>query len=230
MRKNRKKAYMILLTTIGIVGSLFFIALGYWIAAAIGIMQTDGISFIQAFNKVLDNPFTGYFNNYTPIVMILGFIIFEFIFFIYLVNSRKNYQQEDVESEVEEMYTMPLNATLEGMFDGNPTGTNELTEPDYDNGFGIVTPEVEEIEVENSDEIDGKINDQGEIPDREISFSEDLAIELLETYDMEQITAMLKLSKYMEKIDTDLLRRMFDPGMSAQEIAEYINIFYGDEV
>ena len=68
MRKNRKKAYMILLTIIGIVGSLFFIALGYWIAAAIGIIQTDGISFIQAFNKVLDNPFTGYFNNYTPIV------------------------------------------------------------------------------------------------------------------------------------------------------------------
>lgn len=231
MRRNGKKTYVIILAIIGIVGSFFFIALGYWIAAAIGFVQTEGISFVQAFNKVLDNPFTGYFNNYTPIVMILGFIIFEFIFFIYLVNSRK-IVQPDMEIDDEDMYTVSLNSSFNGMFEENAVSDvkKEPTEPYYDEGFGIVIPDVDETEVVNPDEtaINGK--SEPEIGDREVSFSEDIAIELLETYDMEQITAMLSLSKYMEKIDTSLLRRMFDPGMSAKEIAEYIDIFYGDEV
>lgn len=75
--------------------SILFIYLGYLIAAIIGYVQDNSIDVLTGAGMVLKKPFVKYFNQYTPITMILGFIAFEVIFFLIVMRSRKLKDNEE---------------------------------------------------------------------------------------------------------------------------------------
>ena len=77
----------------GVCGSIFCIYIGYLIAAVIGYVQDNSSDVLTGISMVLSKPFARYFNKYTPITMILGFIVFEGIFFLifkYCKKKKKN--------------------------------------------------------------------------------------------------------------------------------------------
>ena len=48
----------------------------------------------------------------------------------------------------------------------------------------------------------------------------------MEDYDLSQIKSMLAMKAHIDIEDAGLLRRMFKPQMSAEDIANYIKMFY----
>lgn len=231
MNDEEKTRYKICLLTIGILGSFLFIVTGYWIAAAIGISQSDSVGFWKGVNRVLSDPFAAYFNNYTPIVMILAFIIFESLFFFYMVYSRKkerisqkilNAEENNVTSTENGVVSEANNDFLLNL---SGTGHNEalqMENSDLISGFGIISQE--DISSTLQDDT-GNASGESAV-ERVEEFNDDMTMELLEYYDLQQITAMLKLTKYIDNISIDMLKRMFQPSMPAAEIGEYIKIFY----
>jgi hypothetical protein len=78
----------------GIFGSVIFIYLGYLLSGCLGYVNADDYSFSDAFFTVLQNPFGSYFNEYSPITMILGFILFEGVFFYLILRKRSNQEYD----------------------------------------------------------------------------------------------------------------------------------------
>ena len=77
----------------------------------------------------------------------------------------------------------------------------------------------------------GLDSDAGELgtavtEERELFFSDEIVTDLLEDYDLSQIKSMLALKAHINIEDAGLLRRMFKPTMSAEEISNYIKMFY----
>lgn len=87
------------------------------------------------------------------------------------------------------------------------------------NETGYVSPDFVS-KLEESDAESDKVDPE------KISFSDEVVTELLNEYDLSQIRAMLALKEHISDCDVSLLRRMFKPTMSAEEISDYINIFY----
>lgn len=65
------------------------------------------------------------------------------------------------------------------------------------------------------------------IPKKEGVFNDEIVMDLLTEYNMEQIAAMLKVTNYMDDVNADMLKLMFRPEMSAEDITAYIETFYG---
>jgi hypothetical protein len=244
MDDQAKRKLKICFLLVGIFGSFLFIVVGYWIAAAIGISQQEAeIGFFSSLNRVLGNPFAKYRNNYTPIVMMLAFIIFETFYFLFLVQYRKNERKAELESFGEpekpgEKMPEPEHGQKDNdWFKSIVTSEREEKIPspsDLMDGFGIVledgisgtskdVPQNAESEAQEDSE-----NEEREQPEEQFSmeFDAPLTMELMECYDSDQITAMLRLNEHIHNLTGDTLKRMFDPGMSASEISEYISIFY----
>ena len=91
-----RKGSIITYLIIGIIGSVIFIFLGYFCAGALGIGQSEEIGFIDGLFTVLNSPFAGYFNDYTIDFMILGFILFESLFALFLFSHKK---EEEVDAD-----------------------------------------------------------------------------------------------------------------------------------
>lgn len=66
-----------------------------------------------------------------------------------------------------------------------------------------------------------------EVKEREEVFNDEIVMDLLTEYNMEQIAAMLKITNYMDDVNADMLKLMFRPEMSAEDITAYIEMFYG---
>ena len=77
-------------------------------------------------------------------------------------------------------------------------------------------------------EIDNEVNEEPVTvtEERELFFSDEIVTDLLEDYDLSQIKSMLALKAHINIEDAGLLRRMFKPTMSAEEISNYIKMFY----
>lgn len=223
----------IVLVIAGVCGSIFFIYCGYLIAAMIDYVQEYSTDALTGAYVILSKPFDKYFNQFTPITMILGFIIFECIFFLMVIRKRR--LQEDngnvlVNPEVIDVAEKSFDKNI---FDNSDRVFDEMlqesdnTEPELDRS-GYVSPDFEaKIDLQRlvpkSEESD---MEPDKIDPEQISFNDEVVTELLNEYDLSQIRAMVALKKYISDCDVSLLRRMFRPTMSAEEISDYIRIFY----
>lgn len=228
----------IILIIAGVCGSILFIYLGYLIAAIIGYVQDNSTDVLTGAGMVLKKPFVKYFNQYTPITMILGFIAFEVIFFLIVMRSRKlkdNEEETLFDSEVIDL----AEVSFEKNNDQNVLNSDDLLEELQERDSGeselnkslYISPEEddgidlrEQISVfkEKKGDYSKKDSENPEI----VSFSDDVVTDLLNDYDLSQIKAMLPLKEHISSVNVTLLRRMFKPTMSADEIGKYIKIFY----
>ena len=88
MEEKRSGTFILLI--VGFFGSVFFAFSGYLVGGALGIGQEQGIGFGNGMIVVLSNPFAKYLTKYTPITVLLGFIVFETIYILYLFTRKKD--------------------------------------------------------------------------------------------------------------------------------------------
>lgn len=218
--KEQNRGNLIFLA-IGIIGSVFFIFFGYLLSGIIGAVLDENIDFLTAFCLVVGNPFGNYFNNITPVTMILGFIIYEGIYFLILMHRKGN-------GEVSEDLFAPDIIDI-----ADKSGLDNVNENEIFNG--MVNEEISDTVNQQSSlgyvspgEIDNEVNEEPVTvtEERELFFSDEIVTDLLEDYDLSQIKSMLALKAHINIEDAGLLRRMFKPTMSAEEISNYIKMFY----
>lgn len=222
----------------GVCGSILFIYLGYLIAAIIGYAQDNSTDVLTGVGMVLKKPFVKYFNQYTPITMILGFIAFEVIFFLIVMRGRKlkdNEEETLFDSEVIDL----AEVSFEKNNDQNVLTSDDLLEELQERSSGeselnkslYISPE-EDDGIDLRDQISVSKEKRGDNSKKDsenpeiVSFSDDVVTDLLNDYDLSQIKAMLPLKEHISSVNVTLLRRMFKPTMSADEIDKYIKIFY----
>lgn len=124
-------------------------------------------------------------------------------------------EQQDIreDSWVEDDKTRDL---LKNIIDKNKTRTNASDPKAAD----FVLP----VEFQTKQENPAKSK---EVKEREEVFNDEIVMDLLTEYNMEQIAAMLKITNYMDDVKADMLKLMFRPEMSAEDITAYIEMFYG---
>ena len=211
MHNKEQKRVNLIFLAIGIIGSVFFIFFGYLLSGIIGAVLDENIDFLTAFCLVVGNPFDNYFNNITPVTMILGFIIYEGIYFLILMHRKGN-------GEVAEDLFAPDIIDI-----ADKSGLDNVNENEIFNG--VVSEEINDTVDQQSSlgyvspgEIDNEVNEEPVTvtEERELFFSDDLS----------QIKSMLALKAHINIEDAGLLRRMFKSTMSAEEISNYIKMFY----
>lgn len=221
MHNKEQKRVNLIFLAIGIIGSVFFIFFGYLLSGIIGAVLDENIDFLTAFCLVVGNPFDNYFNNITPVTMILGFIIYEGIYFLILMHRKGN-------GEVAEDLFAPDIIDI-----ADKSGLDNVNENEIFNG--VVSEEISDTVDQQSSlgyvspgEIDNEVNEKPVTvtEERELFFSDEIVTDLLEDYDLSQIKSMLALKAHINIEDAGLLRRMFKPTMSAEEISNYIKMFY----
>lgn len=221
MHNKEQKRVNLIFLAIGIIGSVFFIFFGYLLSGIIGAVLDENIDFLTAFCLVVGNPFDNYFNNITPVTMILGFIIYEGIYFLILMHWKGN-------GEVAEDLFAPDIIDI-----ADKSGLDNVNENEIFNG--VVSEEISDTVDQQSSlgyvspgEIDNEVNEEPVTvtEERELFFSDEIVTDLLEDYDLSQIKSMLALKAHINIEDAGLLRRMFKPTMSAEEISNYIKMFY----
>lgn len=218
---HEQKRVNLIFLAIGIIGSVFFIFFGYLLSGIIGAVLDENIDFLTAFCLVVGNPFGNYFNNITPVTMILGFIIYEGIYFLILMHRKEN-------GEVAEDLFAPDIIDI-----ADKSGLDNVNENEIFNG--MVNEEISDTVNQQSSlgyvspgEINNEVNEEPVTvtEERELFFSDEIVTDLLEDYDLSQIKSMLALKAHINIEDAGLLRRMFKPTMSAEEISNYIKMFY----
>lgn len=221
MHNKEQKRVNLIFLAIGIIGSVFFIFFGYLLSGIIGAVLDENIDFLTAFCLVVGNPFDNYFNNITPVTMILGFIIYEGIYFLILMHRKVN-------GEVAEDLFAPDIIDI-----ADKSGLDNVNENEIFNG--VVSEEINDTVDQQSSlgyvspgEIDNEVNEEPVTvtEERELFFSDEIVTDLLEDYDLSQIKSMLALKAHINIEDAGLLRRMFKSTMSAEEISNYIKMFY----
>lgn len=224
-----KKGYRIkmLLLLCGVLFSLIFIMLGYWSAAILGFMMDSSVDFLTGFCMVMDKPFGKYFNDLTPVGMILGFIIAEGLFFFFLTRNREKEEildEDDLEPDIIDV------ADKAGM---DYIDTKKVLQPSDSELFSsksVAKMPADDKSVdyvvpgENAKTADDKR--KAEEMQENLSFDDEIVTDLLNDYDLAQIAAMVQIKKYIEIDNATLLRKMFKPSMSAEDITSYIKMFY----
>ena len=231
--EQKDRSGNLILLLIGISGSVFFIYLGYLTAAIIGYMIDNGADLLTGMYMILQKPFDNYFNKITPVAMILGFIVFEGIFFL-IVNRKADNNIENSEIADTDIIDISEKSLEQSVFDDSLFENSlQIEETNTINLSDYVSPtadEVGEMRRENttSTQSQRKMENEESIEQEHVSieFSDEIVTELLNDYDLSQIKAMLALKRHISSVDVPLLKRMFKPTMSAAEITNYINIFY----
>lgn len=246
MEKNEnKERNTIVVVIVDCIIAVVFMLLGYWISAIIGFIQQADISIADALLKVISKPFGNYFNNYSPILMLLGVVLAEFSLFLYLyLNKNNSNKVSDSEDEtVNEIPVLPRTdeeaenvSFLSKVMRDEEERTKTIDEKvDVVSDFNVVLPDDEDL-GENKQSI--QIEKEGATIENEfvIEFPQErkaveidnkLFAELATEYEVDQICAMLKITEYMEGVSAGMLKKMFAPTMPADEIQQYIKIFYG---
>lgn len=212
MRKKRKDIPFIILLVLGwFICTVLCMFVGYCITGAIPETNIEK-HYFERFLKVATSPFDGYFNEYTPVGMILGFIICEIVFgmIIYLMNQKKKVLDVNLmDSYLGEKENDP---DLEFIF------LDKNLEDDCEN------LSVKEVKMEKLFEEEA----QQEESEVELMLQEETFLELFSNgYSMQQITEMMELTKYIKSLDVLLLKKMFKVTMSPEDIRRYIESFYG---
>jgi len=226
------KLFKVILVWIGLLGSFLSAAFGYWLAAAIGFMKQESLPFDRAINKVFLDPFAPYVNEYTPVIILMAFILFQTIFFLYLLLVRKGMskkrqfeEREEDDSENSDNADYLFGSVIS---DDKKTAEIGKDEPEEQDAMGFVLPE--EVLFERPEEPATEVMEfeTVESENQEELFSSEVVLELLSLqYDMDQILEMKKITKYIDNLKLSVLKRMFKPSMPADDIREYIEMFYG---
>lgn len=219
MKNNRNYGYLLCVLVVGVVGTIGFIGMGYWTAGAIDYMEKEGMDFISAFLTVLSRPFDKYVNDLTPVTMLIGFILFAGLFFFFLRHTG------DYSETGEEMVLEPDVMDIPEISDKD-LFESALKEQDMEEVSFGKKEYVRPSELEKEPDAEEKI--PTEHVEENVSFSDDIVTELLCDYTLSQISAMLKIKPYMDIKDATILKRMFKPSMSADDIVSYIEMFYGE--
>ena len=224
--------------------------LGYLIAGALGETMNDGVPFGTAVLSVFASPLANHFNDFTPVILLLGFILYESVwFFVYFRTSYLKVNKEEPEKQNEEK---PVSEAFEPKSESVTEDKNTPVADIDISDFGFVVPDdimratgnvvIDSVtDKEKKDDIDDNLesdysmpktknirnNDADELPDEILSFSSDVFWELNGEYTTEQIREMVKLKKYITDIDAAALKKTFKTSLSADEIREYIELFYG---
>ena len=227
-KKNRKNGAIVLIS--GILFSVLFIALGYWISAIIGLMIDNSVDLLTGFCMVLNKPFNKYFNDFTPVGIVLGFIIAEALFFFLIVKKGKS---EDILNEDEYAPDIIDIANKAGLDYGDAKKPSQVNDKELFSKISsmntIEVGDIDYIQPESASEVTDKENEIQEDVQKEqeeLSFDDAIVTDLLNDYDLSQIAAMLQIKKYIEINDVILLRKMFKPYMAASDITSYIEMFY----
>jgi hypothetical protein len=223
---EEKRRINFIYVIIGVFGSVIGIFIGYLLAGVFGL--TESMSASDAFFTVLANPFAGYKNNFTPILMLLGFIIFEsgYAMFLFTRGKEEVVDEEEYEPDIISLVDIddmvkkePSDLELFGNLDKEKSKTDKKEEQ-YTMDRDFVASEDSKKSSKDSDN-----NDE---MDEKLSFGSEIMDEMLgDHYTLEQMVAMISIKKYMKDVTADVLKRMFPPEMSAEEISSYIEIFYG---
>ncbi len=223
MEDNRRIKLIYML--IGVFGSAIGIFIGYLLAGVFGL--TDTMSFSDAFFTVLANPFAGYKNNFTPILMLLGFIVFEsaYALFLFTRTSEEPIDEEEYEPDIIELVDIDVKKE-------EPSDLELFGNLALDKGKTVKKEETGAVDrdfVSASETKKAAADDKAfEEVDEKLSFGSEIMDEMLgDHYTLEQMVAMISIKKYMKDVNADILKRMFSPEMSAEEISSYIDIFYG---
>ena len=184
------------------------------------------------------NPFAKYFTKYTPITVLLGFIVFETLYILYFFTRKKD---EPVNEEEYKPDIIDL-VDVDDVSQNKAVDPTEINDADL---FGIVADGVDSVIEEKKQGSDsdntefvslvGKNYDRKKAEadassaelDEKLSFGSEIMDEMLgERYTLDQMVAMINIKKYMKDVSADLLKRMFSPDMSPDEISSYISLFY----
>lgn len=225
MKKNNSFFKKFLFFIFWILFSAISILVAYWVAGAIPD-NGEGLGFGIRFVEIIQLPFEDYFNDYSPIAMVLAFIINEIIFGIIYISkfSFKNNAEEgdDVDVFQEDVPRRPrINQEIEKDYTEEKSTTKsqefEWSEPDEE--YWKKLAEKDDKSKKNIDE---------DKEEKEFVMDDGIFLKMFNAgYDMNQITAMMELTQYIPKIDDIQLKKMFKPNMSSDEIREYIEVFYG---
>lgn len=204
----------------GILGSVIFIYVGYLVSGIIGKCN-DSLNLSEACISVLKSPFDSYFNDYSPITMILAFIFFEIFFFFKLTRRGKLRELSAPEQFAPDIIEAAnnsgidvVNSRINEMFADYKSNENV----DSDNAYADMSTSGESNDVDLSN-IEEEMQNQ--------FFDQDITTELLnDDYSIAQIKAMQAILKYVDIKSAKALEKLFKVTMSATDISEYIKIIY----
>ncbi len=234
-----------------VIISVLSVFIGYAVAGAIPQMQGSDMGYGARLLEVLANPFRGYFNRYSLIGMIVGFIVSEIIFgFVSVIKfsaasnnsgdlvdlaemTQIKEENKDNETSAEETKSELISEDEKSDFEDEPIVNESETATDEEDKKADDSIEnvKEEVKEEN-----GKIRKlwsrdkekQSEEPEKEFTMSQDVFINLYnQGYSNEQIKAMMEITAYIPDIDVHMLTRMFNKNMDPESIHDYIEIMYG---
>lgn len=233
-----------------ILASMIALYVGYLASGILKLLETMPDEFGKCIMQVLSEPFNNYFNDYTPILMIICLIIFECICMLIIgirakkssVNQKK---EKTLKTETDEDRE-EIHQAYEGYTVSNIMSNEELdTKLGEETGDSADFVSIEDIEkLNHSNLIEGEDNPtvrmeeaepepildnstEANDGDSDSTYIDDLYVELYDEYTTEQLDEMIRVLKYMKNVDADTLRNMFPPSMEAGQIKDYINIFYG---
>jgi len=202
MENNR--SVIIIYIIFGILGTALFVFAGYVLSSAIYIIENQSMGFWDALMLVLSDPFNNCFNDYSILSMILGFLVFESLFALFLFFSSRSsdYEySEDYESDESDVDLLENDKEL--------ISDNDLFK----------------------DVISGSMSAGNTLPEGDINDSDSFSSEIMEAlfgngYELDQIVAMLPIKSNMPDVTADTLMRMFKTNKSPAEISSYIELFY----
>lgn len=214
MRRKRRNIPLIILFIFGwLICTALFVFAGYCITGAIPVINIE-MSYFERLLMVVSSPLDGYFNAYTPIGMIVGFILCEIIFFLIVcMMNRKPKEKAADTNEVNDYF---------GISDKNPDMEFLFLDKETDKKADVVPTKEQKVEKSSGKE------SQLEEPEIDVVLQEQTFLELFSNgYSMQQITEMMELTKYIKNLDVSLLKRMFKPTMAPEDIRKHIESFYG---
>lgn len=224
--KKGHKAEIVLLLC-GVLFSLLFILLGYWIAAIIGFMMNNSVDFLTGFCRVMEKPFGKYFNDLTPVGIVLGFIVAEILFFFFLKRNKRKEEFFDEDELEPDIIDVADKAGIDYM---DEKKASHLSDDELFSKESVLKMPADNkpIDYVVPGESVSAANDNGEAEETQenLSFDDVIVTDLLDDYDLSQIAAMLQIKKYIDIDNAMLLRKMFKPSMSAEDISSYIKMFY----
>ena len=234
-----KKKYILSFLACGLI---LFVC--YLIAGIFGECFGLGVPAGTAVLSVITTPFSNHFNDFTPLLLIIGFVAFEFLWFLRYLKPELFERNKDKPSSGEAAPVKEVGKPLEpepnyGAEPDIPSDSvpesPEHSSKDIDiTEFGFVIPDdVVEMPSKDTDKEEKDIGldtepaaEEDDLSGEVLSFSSDVFWDLSGDYSPEQIREMVKLKKYMKNLDGDILRRTFKPTLSPDEIREYIELFY----
>lgn len=246
MKKDIGKKFIMILA------SIISLYAGYLASGILKLLETMPDELGKCIMQVLSEPFNNYFNDYTPILMIICLIIFECICMLIIGIGAKRTSVKLKKNKLAKTETEQIDARSQDKEETRPpyegyTVSNIMNNEELDTRLGEETGDsVDFVSIEDIEELNHSMQTEGddnlaelmEEPESEhvteisaeadsSQYIDDLYVELYDEYTTEQLDEMVRVLDYMKNVDADTLRSMFPPSLEAGQIKDYINIFYG---